>query len=67
MSTAHDDHQDVSADIAAIVVRAGQLGFSTTRVATALGISQRALAATELGPSAGHHLLRDHSGGAPPR
>jgi len=34
-------------EVAAIVIRAGELGFSPTRVAVALGVSPRALASIE--------------------
>jgi hypothetical protein len=44
----HADVEDpVPADLAAIVLRASELGFSATRVAVALGVSARAQASCE--------------------
>jgi hypothetical protein len=37
----------VPEDVAAILLRASELGFSATRVAVALGVSARALASVE--------------------
>lgn len=50
MSGAHEpDHAEAMApDVEAIVTRAGELGFSPTRVAVALGVSPRALASIAL-------------------
>jgi len=50
MSSVHQaDHaEEVPPDVAAIVIRAGALGFSPTRVAIALGVSQRSLGSIDL-------------------
>jgi len=49
-----DPPEAVTGDVAAIVIRAGELGFSPTRVAIALGVSPRALASIEPIAPAGH-------------
>jgi len=51
VSWAHDDADPADAvigEVAAIVIRARELGFSATRVATALDVLPRALATIEL-------------------
>ena len=51
LSSAHDQAdpaEAVTGEVAAIVIRASELGFSPARVAIALGVSPRALASIEL-------------------
>jgi len=57
MSAAHEaGHAEAMApDVEAIVTRAGELGFSPTRVAIALGVSPRALASIELSAAPGRN------------
>jgi len=44
---AHEPAEVVNGEVAAIVIRARELGFSPARVETALDISPRAMAAIE--------------------
>jgi hypothetical protein len=55
MSSVHQaDHaEEVAPDVAAIVIRAGALGFSPTRVAIALGVSPRSLGSIDLAAAPG--------------
>jgi hypothetical protein len=57
-----------SEELAGIVARAGRLGFSTTRVATALGISADGLAAIQprIAESAWERENGRHSGNSTP-
>jgi len=55
MSSVHQaDHaEEVPPDVAAIVIRAGALGFSPTRVAIALGVSPRSLGSIDFAAAPG--------------
>ncbi len=64
VGSAHDhvDDEPVPEEVAALAIGAGEIGFSPARVATALGVSPRALASIERAAApVRRHFIQDRA------